>query len=192
MVRQAEVGTASGIDLHVVTSQVARAPDRAPALEAHIGRYDGSSVAFEAERQVAGYPDLLPELSMARADGRALRGAAPHDVIAPVPADPIIDRGGHWLLTWRSRTDDTEDAAFMVLTACRIWHFAVERVHSSKAQAARWALGRQPGLSAIRQAVQQYEHDPASNLDDQGIAELLDTVLHETTPHSDSPAAGTR
>ncbi|WP_433348957.1 aminoglycoside adenylyltransferase domain-containing protein [Micromonospora sp. CA-111912] len=101
-------------------------------------------------------------------------------MIASVPADWIVDRGRHWLLAWRSLTDDAENAAFMVLIACRIWRFAVENVHCSKAQAAGWVLNRNPSLTAVRQAVQQYEHDPAIVVDEQGIADVLDTVLAET------------
>ena len=83
-------------------------------------------------------------------------------------------------LTWRSLTDDADNAAFMVLTACRIWRFAVENVHCAKAQAAEWALGRDPSLTAVRQAVQGYEHSRASTIDERDVADLLDTVLRET------------
>ncbi|RSM47516.1 hypothetical protein DMB66_48105 [Actinoplanes sp. ATCC 53533] len=180
LVRRADIGDAAGLDLHVVTAEVAGAPSRAPALELHIGRSDRSSIELEVERRVAASPDLPAELSMARADGRALRGAAPREVIAPVPADWIVDRGRHWLLTWRSLTDDAESAVFMVLTACRIWRFAVEHVHCGKAQAAEWALGRDPSLTVVRQAAQQHEHGRAGVIAEQDIADLLDTVLRET------------
>jgi hypothetical protein len=179
LVRQVDVGSAAGLDLHVVTAEVAGAPVRAPALELHIGRNDRSAITFEVARRVTASPDLPTELSMARADGRALTGAAPREVIAPVPAAWIVDRGRHWLRTWRSLTDDAENAAFMVLTACRIWRFAVENVHCSKAQAAEWALGRDPSLTAVRQAVRQYEHDGASPVGQRDVAELLDTLLRE-------------
>jgi Domain of unknown function (DUF4111) len=33
-----------------------------------------------------------------------------------------------------------------VLTACRVWRFAEEGRHASKAAAAEWALGRDPTL----------------------------------------------
>lgn len=182
LVRQADVAGAAGLDLHVVTADVAGAPTRAPALELHIGRYDLSPVEFEIERRVAASADLPTELSTARADGRALRGTAPHEVIAPVAADWIVDRGRHWLLTWRSLTDDADNAAFMVLTACRIWRFAVENVHCSKARAAEWALDRDPSLTAVRQAIQQYQRDPGTKIDEHDIAGLLDTVLRDTAP----------
>jgi predicted nucleotidyltransferase len=180
LARRADVGGAAGVDLDVVTAEVADAPNRAPALELHLGRYDRPSVEIEVQRRVPGAPDLLAELSTARAHGRALVGAAPHEVIAPVPADWIVERGRYWLMTWRSRTDDARHAAFMVLTACRIWRFAVERVHCPKAHAARWALDQDKSLLVVRQALQQYEHDPAVVVDEHGIAGLLDAVLHET------------
>jgi hypothetical protein len=181
LVRQADIGRAAGMDLHVVTAEAAGTPTRMPPLELHIGRYDGSSIGVEVERRVSAAPDLPVELSMARADGRALRGARPREVIAPVPAHWIVERGRHWLKTWQSLTDDAEHAAFMVLTACRIWHFAVENTYCSKAQAAAWALDRDPSLTAARQALQQYEQHRASPIDEDAVAALLNTVLRETT-----------
>ncbi|SCL72620.1 nucleotidyltransferase domain-containing protein [Micromonospora peucetia] len=191
LVRRADLGGASGIDLHVVAADVAGAPTRMPPMELHIGRYDGSSVGVEVESRVAAAPDLPAELSMARAAGRALIGAQPHDVIAPVRADWIRERGRHWLKIWRCHTDDTEDAVHMVLTACRIWRFAVDGVHSPKSEAARWALNQDPSLTAVGQALHQYTVDPAAPIGEAGIAHLLDTVLRETASPS-SPVSGGR
>ena len=179
-VRRAEIGGAAGVDLHVVTTEAAGTPARAVPVELYLGRHDQSGIGLEAVRHVSADPDLPAELSMARADGRVLKGARPREVIAPVPVDWITDRGRYWLARWRSLTDDTENAAFMVLTTCRIWRFAMENVHCSKAQAAEWALARNPSLTVVRQAVQQHEQDPASLIDQRAIADLLDTVLHET------------
>ncbi|MEU6077976.1 aminoglycoside adenylyltransferase domain-containing protein [Micromonospora sp. NPDC047074] len=180
LVRRADVRGASGVDLHVVTADVAGAPTRTPPMELHVGRYDGSCVGVEVESHVAAAPDLPAELSMARAEGRALIGADPRDVVAPVPAAWVRQRGRHWLTTWLAHTDDAEDAAHMVLTACRIWHFAVEGRHSGKPTAARWALRRDGSLTAVRQALHQYAADPAAPIDEAGIAKVLDTVLRET------------
>lgn len=180
-VRGMSTGTAAGIDLHIVTADVAAAPTRTPPLELHVGRYDRSSVGVEVERRVTAAPDLPTELSMARADGQALRGTRPRGVIGPVPAQWINERGRHWLATWRSRTGDAEHAALMVLTACRIWRFALEGVHCAKGQAARWALDRDPSLTAVRQALHQYEADPAAPIDEDGIAQVLDNALRQTT-----------
>ncbi len=175
-VATADAGDAAGIDLHVVTAEVARTPTRDPGLELHVGRYSGG---VEVTRNVHD-PDLLAELSMARAHGRALRGAAASDVIAPVAARWVVDRNRYWLESWRSLTDDATNAAFMVLTACRMWRFAVEQVHSAKAEAGAWALRRDPSLHVVRQALRQYGVDPDAPVDADGIGPLLDLVLRET------------
>ncbi|MBE1492461.1 nucleotidyltransferase domain-containing protein [Plantactinospora soyae] len=204
LVRRADPGGASGIDLHVVTEDVAGTPARVPPMELHVGRYDSLSIGVEVESRVAAAPDLPAELSMARADGRALVGVAPTDAIAPVPAEWIRERGRHWLTTWQSPTHDAagaedaekvedaekaedaedavdaEDAMHMVLTACRIWRYAVEGVHSAKVSAAGWALHRDPSLTAVRQAVHRYTTDPTAPIGAAGIARVLDTVLRDT------------
>ena len=175
-VRTGDAGPADRVDLHVVTSESAGHPTRTPALELQVGRY-GDEV--EVARRVTD-ADLLAELSMARSTGRSLRGAEPADVIAPVPPEWVVDRNRYWLTTWRDRTDDEKNAAFMVLTACRMWRFALERVHCSKPDAAAWALARDPSLDVVRQALQQYDVDPAAPVDADGIAVLLDLVLRDT------------
>jgi hypothetical protein len=78
-----------------VTIEVAGAPNRSPALELHLGRYDRRPVEIEVERRIPSAPDLLAELSMARAHGRALVGAAPHEV-RQYQHDPagVIDEHG--------------------------------------------------------------------------------------------------
>ena len=171
LVRRADLGTAAGLDLHVVTAGTAATPAREPALELYAGRHRSG---VEIERRLAAAPDLPAELSMARADGVALRGAQPGAVIAPVPPEWIVARGRHWLRTWRSLTGDTEHAAFMVVTACRIWHFAVTNKHCSKADAAGWAFGRDPSLTAVRQVIR------AEPIAEEAIAAVLDKILRET------------
>ena len=175
-VRAADPGSAAGIDLHVVAAAVARTPTPEPVLELHVGRYSDD---VEVTRRVAD-ADLLAELSMARAGGRALRGVAASEVIGEVPTAWVAARGRHWLTTWQGLTADTKNAAFMVLTACRMWRFAVEHVHSSKAAAGAWALERDPGLDVVRQALRQYADEPDILIDPDAIAGLLDRVLTDT------------
>ncbi|MFG3604487.1 aminoglycoside adenylyltransferase domain-containing protein [Micromonospora chersina] len=180
LVRWIDLAEASGIDLHVVTADVARTPVRAPVMELHVGRYERSSIGVEVERRTHA-PDLPTELAMARADGYALIGMEPSNVIGPIPPRWLRERGRHWLTTWQSRIDDAENAAFMVLTACRIWRFGVEGVHCAKTQAAEWVLNRNPSLTTVRQALQQYRGEPAAPLDEDGIAQVLEAALCETT-----------
>ncbi|WP_433320070.1 aminoglycoside adenylyltransferase domain-containing protein [Micromonospora chersina] len=163
-----------------MTAHVARTPGRAPVMELHIGRYDSSSIGVEVEWRIQD-PDLPTEFAMARAGGYALIGMEPSNGIGPVPPQWLLERGGHWLTAWQSRIDDAENAAFMMLTACRIWHFGVEGVHCAKTQAAEWVLERNPSLTAVRQALRQYGPEPAAPLVEGGIAQVLNAALRETT-----------
>jgi len=176
VVRVADAGNASGVDAHVVTAEVASSPTPEPMLELHVGRYAGG---VEVTRRTPD-PDLVTELSMARANGRSLLGSSVRETVAPIPPAWVDARSRHWLTTWQSRTDDTANAAFMVLTACRMWRFAVERVHSSKADAGRWALGRDASLDVVRQALKQYAGDADVVVDEPAIADLLAKVLRES------------
>jgi hypothetical protein len=176
VVRDADPGPAgTGIDLTVVTREAAAAP--APRLELHVGRYDDSSAELEVDSRDDNWPDLWAELSMARADGRALEGAEPGDVIGLVPPEAVRDRGVYWLTVWLDRTDDEANASLMVLTACRIWRFAVQGRHSSKTSAGRWVLDRDPSLVAVEQALAERDGEPDATIDPDEIRRVLVTVL---------------
>jgi aminoglycoside adenylyltransferase-like protein/nucleotidyltransferase-like protein len=143
------------LDLHVVSTAVAAAPTVAPPIRLYAGHGDLSV-------EVAADPDLVTELSIARAHGVTLAGTA---ALGPVPDSWVVDRGRYWITRWLALTDDEPHAAFMVLTACRMWRFAVEGVHSPKPAAGRWALTRDPSLSAIPAALSGRPIPPAAITD---------------------------
>ena len=161
----------------LMTADVARHPTPASPLDLHVSRYL-SAPHLDVERRLPSAPDLPAELSMATQNGITLAGAP--DVLGPVPAEWVIARGRHWLRTWQSLTGDEPHAAFMVLTACRIWHFAANGAHAPKTTAARWALARDPSLTAIGQALRQYEGDPATVIDEPALAAVLAEALRRT------------
>lgn len=168
-VRDADPAPADGIDLHVVAADVAAAPIREPRLVLHVGRY--ADEALEVSTNIV-EPDLVTELAMARL-GRALVGADPRDVIAEIPSGWITERSRHWLDFWAGQTDDADSAAFMVLTACRMWHTAITGEFCSKQQAGRWALDRDPSLAAIGLALRQLNGDESAVIDEAGIRAVL-------------------
>jgi predicted nucleotidyltransferase len=178
VVLASDLGNASGVDLDVVLTAVAVAPTAAPPLELHLGRYP--RVPLEKMYRVAAAPDLAIELSVARASGRSLVGAEPCDVLGLVAAEWIHERAEHWLAFWQTVVDDAENAQYMVLTACRIWLFSVEERHASKADAGRWALTRDPSLTAVREALHQRLVDPSVPIGRDGVAHLLARVRSET------------
>jgi predicted nucleotidyltransferase len=164
------------VDLRVVTRATAAAPTPAPTMEAAFTLRPGKTP--EVETRIA-EPDLVAEFSIARAHGRSIVGHAPEAVIGPVPDDWLIETGDRQLAAWQDLTDDADHAELMVLTACRIWRFATERVHCSKTAAGRWALERDPRLSVVEQALRQRNSDPAAVIAEDGITRVLALVRQE-------------
>jgi hypothetical protein len=164
------------VDLRVVTRATAAAPARASAMEAAFTL--GPCRTIEVETRIA-EPDLVPEFSIARAHGRSLAGPAPEAVIGPVPIECVLEVGERQLAAWERLTDDADHAELMVLTACRVWRFAVERAHCSKAAAARWVLERDPSLGAVEDALRQRTIDPASPIGSEGVGRVLAHVRRE-------------
>lgn len=152
-VRAADLGPAGGVDLLVVTRRTAEAPAEYTGRELLVGRRPGSGEELEVEGRDDHVPDLCPELSEARANGRALLGPEPREVIGEVPPDRVRANGTRWLRIWLDRIEDDANALHMVLTACRIWRFALTGEHTSKTGAARWALERDPSLIGVEQAL---------------------------------------
>jgi Nucleotidyltransferase domain len=109
------------VDLRLVTRQVAASPTPAPPMEAYLRLAPTSGVRVE-ERRHPGERDLAVELSVCRAHGRSLLGAAPAELLGEVPDRWVVAAG---------------DAQ---LTACRVWRLAKEGRHCSKAAAGpgRW------------------------------------------------------
>jgi hypothetical protein len=134
-------------DLCVVTRGTAAAPTPEPPVEVYVG-LDPAGERLEVETRRR--RDLVVEFSVCRAHGRSLAGKEARELIGEVPDEWVVDVGDEVLATWRRQDYDPAMAAFMVLTACRIWRFAEERVHCSKHAAGLWALQRDPSLTVVQ------------------------------------------
>ena len=175
VVSDADPAPAAGIDLHVLTAAAAATPSPAPARELLVSRHPGA--AIEVETAVAGDADLPAELSMARAGGRALIGAAPSAVLGAVDPAWLHERGVFWLRRWLTLTDDVRQEGFMVSTACRMWHFRVEGTHASKTAAMTWALERDDSLVAVRAAREHRRTGSGVRLAERDVRAVLDAAL---------------
>jgi Domain of unknown function (DUF4111) len=163
------------VDLRLVTRQVAASPTPAPPMEAYLRLTPGSGVRLE-ERRHPGERDLAVELSVCRAHGRSLLGAAPAELIGEVPACWVVAAGDAQLADWQAIGDDPPYAELTVLTACRVWRFAEEGRHCSKTAAAGWALRRDPSLQVVRDALRQRHRDPTGRIDAAQVQQLLVSV----------------
>jgi Aminoglycoside adenylyltransferase, C-terminal domain len=164
------------VDLRLVTRQVAASPTPAPPMEAYLRLTPTSGVRLE-ERRHPGERDLALELSVCRAHGRSLLGAAPAELLlGEVPDRWVVAAGDAQLADWQATGDDPPYAELTVLTACRVWRFAQEGRHASKAAAAEWALRRDPTLGVVRDALRRRHGDPAARIDPAQVARLLAVV----------------
>ena len=177
-VRAADLGPAAGIDLLVVTRQVAAAPADAPARELAVGYRPGAG-DWDVDGRDDHVSDVWPELSEARAHGRSLVGPEPRDVLGEVPRDRVRDNGTAWLRSWLGLTDDEENAVYMVLTACRMWRFAVTGEHTSKSAAARWALEQDPPQRGVELALAARTTSAAPRITPQQVEEVLLRALRD-------------
>ncbi len=163
------------VDLRLVTRQVAASPTPAPPLEAYLRLTSASGVRLEERRHPA-ERDLAVELSVCHAHGRSLLGAAPAELLGEVPDRWVVAAGDAQLAAWQAIGDDPPYAELTVLTACRAWRFAEEGRHASKAAAAEWALGRDPTLGVVGDALRRRHGDPAARIDPAQVARLLAEV----------------
>jgi hypothetical protein len=130
-------------------------------MEAYLRLTSTSGVRLE-ERRHPGERDLAVQLSVCRAHGRSLLGAAPDELIGEVPDRWVVAAGDAQLADWQAIGDDPPYAELTVLTACRVWRFAEEGRHASKAAAAQWALGRDPTLGVVGDALRRRRGEQAT------------------------------
>jgi Domain of unknown function (DUF4111)/Nucleotidyltransferase domain len=173
------------VDLRLVTRQVAASPTPAPPLEAYLRLTPSSGVRVEEHRH-PGERDLAVELSVCRAHGRSLLGAAPAELLGEVPDRWVVAAGDAQLAGWQAIGDDPPYAELTVLTACRVWRFAEEGRHVSKAAAAVWALRRDPTLGVVGDALRRRHGDPAARIDPAQVARLLALVRARLAEGRDS------
>jgi hypothetical protein len=64
------------------------------------------------------------ELSVCRAHGRGLLGAAPAELLGAVPDRWVVAAGDAQLAAWQAIGDDPPYAELTVLTAWRVWRVA--------------------------------------------------------------------
>jgi hypothetical protein len=160
------------VDLRLVTRRVAVAPSPLPRMEAYL-RIES---CVHVEGVGAPERDLVVELSVCRAHGRALAGPSPAELIGDVPDDWVVNVGRAQLADWQRLEYEPQYGDLMVFTACRVWRFAEERRHCSKSAAAEWVLARDPSLSVVEGALSRRRGDRTA-LDERAVRALLTRVL---------------
>jgi hypothetical protein len=142
-------------DLTIVTAETASRATHRPTAEVYYGVHGGSPEIVIADH----LPSLVVELSAMRQGAEVLVGPLPATLVAEQPTEWIDERGLELLDRWSGAADDAAHAGLIVLIACQIWRWAVERRHVSKDEAGRWVLEHDPTLSAVEAALAQRRGD---------------------------------
>ncbi len=154
---------ASGLELSIVTRQVAANPTAAPAFELHLTTAPDDAKAVDGHQR-NGDSDLVLHFAVARAAGHLLGPGLPAaEVFAPVPDNLIVGQLAAELL-WASEHASGE---YAVLNACRAWRFAVDGTLVSKIDGGRWALKRaeEADRGLIRAALDRQRSGHSAELD---------------------------
>jgi len=100
----------------------------------------------------------------------------PAELLGEVPDRWVVAAGDAQLADWQAIGDDPPYAELTVLTACRVWRFAEEGRHGSKAAAGSWALERDLTLGVVGDALRRRRGDPATRIDPAQVGQLLAVV----------------
>jgi streptomycin 3"-adenylyltransferase len=158
-----------GIDLAVVTADVAVSPPRSPRFELCMLTFYGSPRAGESVS--GGDPRLVMNLACCRDHGIAVVGPAAAQVFGPVPrAAYLSELRAELEKRWMS-------SHYRVLNACRDWRYVEDGVICSKIEGARWARGRLADPWLVDAALQWQARGDGPVLDVGEVEVLLAQVV---------------
>lgn len=164
-----------GLELSVVTLQVAQHPVAEPAFELHLTTAPEDTRAIDGH-QCGGDPDLVLHFAVCRKGGRLIGPGLPAaGVFGPVADDLVLAQLGTEL-RWGAEHAPGE---YAVLNACRAWRFAVDGALVSKIDGGQWALGRThgPDRELVEIALDKQRSIPAAELDRSAVRQFARQAL---------------
>jgi hypothetical protein len=174
-------GPGRGLELSIVTLQVAQHPVAEPAFELHLTTAPEDTKVIDGH-QHGGDPDLVLHFAVCRRAGRLIGPGLPAaQVFGPVAGDLVLAQLATELRWGAGRAPDE----YVVLNACRAWRFAVDGALVSKIDGGQWALGRtrDPERELIKIALDKQQSIPAAELDRSAVKQFVQRALsHLTKP----------
>jgi Domain of unknown function (DUF4111) len=171
-----------GLELSVVTLQVAQHPGAEPPFELHLTTAPEETKVVDGHRR-GGDPDLVLHFAVCRRAGRLIGSGLPAaEVFGPVAGDLVLAQLATEL-RWGAECAPEE---YAVLNACRAWRFAVDGALVSKVDGGQWALGRthDPERELIKVALDKQRSIPAAALDRSAVRQFVRRALSHLTKTS--------
>jgi hypothetical protein len=168
-----------GLELSIVTLQVAQHPVAEPAFELHLTTAPEDTKVIDGHQR-GGDPDLVLHFAVCRRAGRLIGPGLPAaEAFGPVPGDLVAAQLATEL-RWGAEHAPDE---YAVLNACRAWRFAVDGALVSKIDGGQWALGRthDPERELIKIALDKQRSVPAAELDRCAVKQFVRQALTHLT-----------
>lgn len=165
---------ARGLELSIVTLEVAQCPGAEPAYELHMTTASDDTKVVDGH-QHRGDPDLVLHFAVCRTAGRLLGPGLPAaEVFGPLSDDLVLAQLSTEL-RWSAEHFPNE---YAVLNACRAWRFALDGVIVSKIDGGRWALERASDTdhALIEHALDHQRCLPAADLDPAAVIRFVEQV----------------
>jgi streptomycin 3"-adenylyltransferase len=165
-----------GLELSIVTLQVAQHPVAEPAFELHLTTAPEDTKVINGHLR-GGDPDLVLHFAVCR---RAGLSAA--EVFGPV-ADDLVFAQLATELRWGAEHVPGE---YAVLNACRAWRFAVDGALVSKIDGGQWALVRThgPDRELVKIALDKQRSISSAELDRGVVEQFVQQVFSHLTKTS--------
>ena len=164
-----------GLELSIVTVQVAQHPTAEPAFELHLTTAPEDIKVIDGHQR-SGDPDLVVHFAVCRRAGRLLGPGLPAaEAFSPVADDLVIAQ----LATELRWAAEHASGEYAVLNACRAWRFAADGALVSKIDGGEWALGRVhgPDRELIKTALDQQRSIPSAELDRNAVKQFVRQAL---------------
>ena len=163
---------AHGLDISLVTSDIAESPPRRPPFE--FAMSTGHTWRLETSDGIAD-GEMALNFAICRQSGVTLYGASPEQEFGVVPRDWLLEELAenlHWHQKHIFNPYHDPLGQFSTLNACRAWHFVDRNLFCSKTDGGRWVLSRHPDYSLVATALANRTTD-VQETPDRGEVEMF-------------------
>lgn len=172
---------ARGLELSVVTHEVALHPSARPPFELHITTTPGDSKVVDGHGG-AGDSDLVLHFAVCRTAGQLIGSGLPRqEAFSPVPQALVLDQLVQEL-EWSAEQVPNE---YAILNACRAWRYATDGILVSKVEGGEWALNHvseRALVDLIKKGLNRQRSLTSPGFDDSAVQQFVREIRAKVRP----------
>jgi len=172
---------ARGLELSVVTHEVALHPSTRPPFELHITTAPDDSKVVDGHGR-AGDSDLVLHFAVCRTAGQLIGSGLPRqEAFGPVPQALVLDQLVREL-EWGAEHVPNE---YAVLNACRAWRYATDGTLVSKVEGGEWALNHvreRAHMDLVKTGLSHQRSSASPALDPSAVQRFVKEIQSKVRP----------